>query len=88
MIVGSKVDMLGIAYMYRSPDFVNWTLVDHLLHQKENTGMWECPDFYPVSTIGDIALDTSVIVGDIKHVFKVSLDLNRYDYYTIGTYDT
>ncbi|KAI7729473.1 hypothetical protein M8C21_020380 [Ambrosia artemisiifolia] len=86
--IGSKVNMLGISYLYRSKDFINWTLVDHPLHQKENEGMWECPDFYPVSAKGEKGLDTTIIDGDIKHVFKVSLDLTRYDYYTIGTYDT
>ncbi|MFS7903656.1 putative beta-fructofuranosidase [Helianthus anomalus] len=88
MTIGSKVDTLGISYLYRSKDFINWTLVDHPLHQKENEGMWECPDFYPVSTKGEKGLDTTVIDGDIKHVFKVSLDLTKYDYYTIGKYDT
>ncbi|PWA90649.1 glycoside hydrolase, family 32 [Artemisia annua] len=88
MTIGSKVDKLGISYLYRSPDFINWTLVDHPLHQKENVGMWECPDFYPVSTTSDKGLDTTVIDGDIKHVFKVSLDLTRFDCYTIGKYDT
>lgn len=87
MTIGSKVDMLGISYLYRSPDFIKWTLVDHPLHQKENVGMWECPDFYPVSTTSDKGLDTTVIEGDIKHVFKASLDLTRYDVYTIGKYD-
>ncbi|GJX27101.1 beta-fructofuranosidase, insoluble isoenzyme 1-like protein isoform X2 [Tanacetum coccineum] len=88
MTIGSKVDMLGVSYLYRSQDFKKWTLVDHPLHQKENVGMWECPDFYPVSTKGDKGLDTTVIEGDIKHVFKASLDLTRYDVYTIGKYDT
>ncbi|KAI3830118.1 hypothetical protein L1987_04252 [Smallanthus sonchifolius] len=88
MTIGSVKDMLGISYLYRSPDFITWTLVDHPLHQQDNVGMWECPDFYPVSTTREEGLGTSVIDGDIKHVFKVSLDLTRYDYYTIGKYDT
>ncbi|KAI3682410.1 hypothetical protein L1987_82375 [Smallanthus sonchifolius] len=88
MTIGSVKDTTGISYLYRSPDFITWTLVDHPLHQQDNVGMWECPDFYPVSTMGEEGLDTSVIDGDIKHVFKVSLDLTRYDYYTIGKYDT
>ncbi|XP_071686715.1 beta-fructofuranosidase, insoluble isoenzyme 3-like [Rutidosis leptorrhynchoides] len=88
MTLGSKVDMVGVSYLYRSPDFIKWTLVDHPLHQKENVGMWECPDFYPVSVKGDKGLDTTVTEGDIKHVFKVSLDSTRYDTYTIGKYDT
>nr|KAJ0202643.1 hypothetical protein LSAT_V11C500289290 [Lactuca sativa] len=85
--VGSKRDMVGVSYLYRSPDFINWTLVDHPLHETENVGMFECPDFYPVSITGESGLDTTVIEGEIKHVFKVSLDMTRYDYYTIGKYD-
>ncbi|XP_024973545.1 beta-fructofuranosidase, insoluble isoenzyme 3-like isoform X1 [Cynara cardunculus var. scolymus] len=86
--VGSKQDTTGMSYLYRSPDFIKWTLVDHPLHQKEDTGMWECPDFYPVATTGKDGLDTMVVEGDIKHVFKVSLDITRNEYYTIGKYDT
>ncbi|GKA53230.1 glycoside hydrolase, family 32 [Tanacetum coccineum] len=56
--------------------------------KKENVGMWECPDFYPVSTTSDKGLDATVIDGDIKHVFKVSLDLTRFDCYRVGKYDT
>ncbi|CAN0879482.1 Kinesin-like protein KIN-5C [Linum grandiflorum] len=86
-IIGSKHDLLGIAYLYKSKDFKKWTKAEHPLHQKEGTGMWECPDFYPVSTTGEKGLDTSVVGKDVKHVFKVSLDLTRFEYYTIGTYD-
>jgi beta-fructofuranosidase len=32
-------------------------------------------------------LDTSVGGSNVRHVLKVSLDLTRYEYYTIGTYD-
>ncbi|KAL7599062.1 hypothetical protein Lser_V15G26430 [Lactuca serriola] len=88
MTIGSKQGMVGVSYLYRSTDFIKWTRVDHQLHQKENTGMWECVDFYPVSTKGEKGLDTRVIDGDhIKHVFKVSLEITKYDYYTIGKYD-
>nr|KAJ0206977.1 hypothetical protein LSAT_V11C500289300 [Lactuca sativa] len=88
MTIGSKQGMVGVSYLYRSTDFIKWTKVDHPLHQKENTGMWECVDFYPVSTKGEKGLDTRVIDGDhIKHVFKVSLEITKFDYYTIGKYD-
>jgi beta-fructofuranosidase len=51
--------------------------------------MWECPDFFPVGKAGvEKGLDTSEYgEGVEKHVLKSSLDLTRYDYYTIGTYD-
>nr|KAJ0190071.1 hypothetical protein LSAT_V11C800420000 [Lactuca sativa] len=88
MIVGSKHKHRGIAYLYRSRDFVKWTKAKHTLHDKPGTGMWECPDFFPVSAYGQSGLDTSVLKGGVKHVFKVSLDMTRFEYYTIGTYDT
>ncbi|GJS73676.1 glycoside hydrolase, family 32 [Tanacetum coccineum] len=87
MIVGSKHKQRGIAYLYRSRDFIKWTKAKHTLHDKPNTGMWECPDFYPVSTRGINGVETSVLEGGIKHVFKVSLDITRFEYYTIGTYN-
>jgi beta-fructofuranosidase len=77
----------GVAYVYRSRDFRRWTRVRRPLHSAP-TGMWECPDFYPVSTDGRrVGLETSVSSGPrVKHVLKNSLDLRRYDYYTVGTY--
>ncbi|XP_071719973.1 beta-fructofuranosidase, insoluble isoenzyme 1-like [Rutidosis leptorrhynchoides] len=87
MIVGSKHKQRGIAYLYRSRDFVKWSKAKHTLHDKPKTGMWECPDFYPVSTRGVNGVETSVLKEGVKHVFKVSLDLTRFEYYTIGTYN-
>ena len=45
-------------------------------------------DFFPVSLKGLNGLDTSVTGESVKHVLKVSLDLTRYEYYTVGTYLT
>ncbi|KAG5556537.1 hypothetical protein RHGRI_006963 [Rhododendron griersonianum] len=86
MVVGSRRGQRGLVYLYRSRDFTKWTKAQHPLHSSARSGMWECPDFYPVSLDGETGLETSVIEGNIRHVFKVSLDLTRYDYYTIGTY--
>ncbi|KAJ0583304.1 putative beta-fructofuranosidase [Helianthus annuus] len=88
MIIGSKHNHRGIAYLYRSRDFVKWTKAKHTFHDKPDTDMWECPDFYPVSTCGTNGLETSTLEGGVKHVFKVSLDATRFEYYTIGTYNT
>nr|ABB77249.1 cell wall invertase BObetaFRUCT1 [Bambusa oldhamii] len=92
LLVGSVVTggSRGVAYVYRSRDFRLWTRVRRPLHSAP-TGMWECPDFYPVTADGrQHGLDTSVMANDkrpVKHVLKNSLDLRRYDYYTVGTYD-
>ncbi|KAL9995281.1 putative beta-fructofuranosidase [Helianthus debilis subsp. tardiflorus] len=88
MTVGSKHNKRGIVYLYRSRDFVKWTKAKHTLHDKKDTGMWECPDFFPVSTQGTKGVETSALMGGIKHVLKVSLDVTRFEYYTIGTYNT
>lgn len=86
MVVGSKRKHRGMAFLYRSRDFVHWVRAHHPLHSSANTGMWECPDFFPVSLYGKIGLDTSLVGENIKHVMKVSLDLTRFEYYTVGTY--
>ncbi|KAE9619587.1 putative beta-fructofuranosidase [Lupinus albus] len=86
MLVGGKVKNRGMAYLYRSKDFVNWVRAKHPIHSAPHTGMWECPDFYPVSLRGRNGLDPSVFGNNVKHVMKNSLDMTRYEYYTVGTY--
>ncbi|XP_059067316.1 beta-fructofuranosidase, insoluble isoenzyme 1 isoform X1 [Cryptomeria japonica] len=88
LIVGNKEDRhhKGRALLYTSKDFIRWTKKQHPLHSSKKTGMWECPDFYPVSHRGELGLDTSVTGPGLKHVLKVSLDDTRFEYYTIGTY--
>ncbi|KAL2539126.1 Beta-fructofuranosidase [Abeliophyllum distichum] len=86
--LGSRKKDKGVSLLYKSKDFMNWTKSKKPLHSLAGTGNWECPDFFPVSIQGTKELDTSVIEGDIKHVMKISLDATRYDYYTLGTYDT
>lgn len=66
---------------------MHWTKAQHPLHSAPNTGMWECPDFFPVSTIATVGLHTSVLGPQVKHVLKNSLDNTRKEYYTIGTYN-
>ncbi|KAK2983800.1 hypothetical protein RJ640_008476, partial [Escallonia rubra] len=86
-IIGSKRNRRGMAILYRSRDFIHWIEAKHPLHSSKDTGMWECPDFYPVSTGTQNGLDTSTIGLGVKHVIKVSLDDTKHDYYTIGTYN-
>lgn len=81
VIVGSKRRHRGLAILYRSKDFVHWTKSQHPLHSANGTGMWECPDFYPVG------LDPAMSRSKAKYVLKVSLDDTKHEYYTIGTYD-
>ena len=87
VVIGSKTDRRGLAILYRSKDFITWILSQHPLHSVEGNGMWECPDFFPVSIDSNRGVDTSTLGPKVKHVLKVSLDDTKYEYYTIGTYD-
>ncbi|GAB4825935.1 Beta-fructofuranosidase, soluble isoenzyme I [Ancistrocladus abbreviatus] len=87
VMIGSKIDKTGIALVYKTSNFSTYELVNHVLHAVPTTGMWECVDFFPVSTTSDNGLDTSVNGASIKHVLKASLDNNMHDYYALGTYD-
>ncbi|PWA48805.1 cell wall intertase CWI2 [Artemisia annua] len=89
MIIGSNRDNTGIAFLYQTEDFVNWTRYDSPLHKVEGTGVWECPDFYPVWVDSTDGVDTSVINPSerVKHVLKLGLLKNDNDYYMIGSYN-
>ncbi|KAL2939217.1 Beta-fructofuranosidase insoluble isoenzyme 1 [Bienertia sinuspersici] len=87
ILVGGQRKHRGMAHLYRSRDFRKWIKAKHPLHSAPNTGMWECPDFFPVSTRHNYGLDTSSLGQNMKHVLKVSLDVTRFEYYTIGNYD-
>ena len=85
LVGGVRGGARGLAFVYRSRDFRRWRRARKPLHSAA-TGMWECPDFFPVSGAGlESGLDTSEAVA--KYVLKSSLDLTRYDYYTVGSYD-
>ncbi|KAJ4952512.1 hypothetical protein NE237_029344 [Protea cynaroides] len=85
--IGSKVNTTGISLVYRTKDFRSYELLPGVLHAVPGTGMWECIDFYPVSTTEENGLDTSVNGPGVKHVLKASLDDDKNDYYALGTYD-
>ncbi|KAL5728215.1 beta-fructofuranosidase [Ranunculus cassubicifolius] len=86
--VGSQINGTGVAVVYETTDFLNYKLLDGLLHEVPFTGMWACVDLYPVSTTDANGLDTSVNGPGIKHVLKVSLDDSKKDLYALGTYDS
>ncbi|XP_066329645.1 beta-fructofuranosidase, insoluble isoenzyme 3-like [Miscanthus floridulus] len=81
LVIGTKDNHRGLAMLYRSRDFKRWAPARRALHSGD-TGMWECPDFYPVNSPG-----IGGGGGGTKHVLKVSLDLTRFEYYTFGEYD-
>lgn len=85
--IGSKVNKTGLSLIYETTNFTSFKLLNGLLHEVPGTGMWECVDFFPVSTVESNGLDTSANGPGIKHVLKASLDDNKQDYYALGTYD-
>lgn len=87
VIVGSKLNREGKAILYRSKNFTTWTEAKQPLHSAADTGMWECPDFYPVAIDSTNGVETSMIGRGIKYVLKASLDDTKHEFYTIGMYD-
>ncbi|KAL2348136.1 hypothetical protein Fmac_002136 [Flemingia macrophylla] len=85
--IGSKLNKTGIALVYDTIDFKTYERVEGLLHAVPGTGMWECVDFFPVSSKSENGLDNSISGENVKHVVKVSLDDDKHDYYSLGTYD-
>ncbi|XP_058181665.1 beta-fructofuranosidase, soluble isoenzyme I-like isoform X2 [Rhododendron vialii] len=85
--IGSKVNSTGITLVYETTNFTSFELLEGVMHAVHGTAMWECVDFYPVSTSDANGLDTSFNGPGIKHVLKASLDDKKKDYYAIGTYD-
>ncbi|KAJ7516161.1 hypothetical protein O6H91_22G045300 [Diphasiastrum complanatum] len=86
--IGAKEGTTGLALVYKTSDFLDWSLQSNFLHKVAGTGMWECVDFYPVSLTGTNGMDTSKVEVDllVKHVLKASLYDNKHDYYTVGVY--
>ncbi|KAI5417441.1 hypothetical protein KIW84_042156, partial [Lathyrus oleraceus] len=85
--IGSKINKTGVALVYDTVDFKTYERKDVLLNAVPGTGMWECVDFFPVSKKSENGSDTSINGVEVKHVMKVSLDDDRHDYYSLGTYD-
>lgn len=86
LIIGAKQGKTGISLVYKTKDFKSYELEGNL-HGVPGTGMWECVDFYPVSTTAQNGLETSAYGPGIKHLLKASLDDNKQDHYALGTYD-
>ena len=86
ILVGGLINGRGTVLLYRSRDFVNWTMSQTPFHSTNKPGMWECPDFYPVSISSKDGIETSVQNADTKHVLKISFQDNGNDYYIMGKY--
>lgn len=86
IVIGALTNGQGAALLYYSTNGVNWTRSKKPFHFSKETGMWECPDFYPVSSSGKNGLDTSYQGNNTIHVLKASF--NGHEYYVLGMYDT
>lgn len=86
-IIGSQIGDNGLAMLYRSIDFAHWVKAKHPLYSVRHTGMWECPEFFPVATNSLEGVETSVIGSNVKHVLKASIGETHSDCYTIGIYN-
>ncbi|KMT04084.1 hypothetical protein BVRB_8g185380 [Beta vulgaris subsp. vulgaris] len=87
-LIGTQQGEHGSVALFTSKDFITWTDTECPFYALENTGAWECPDFFPVYAGKSLGLDTSVINKDVKHVLKISFIRTKFDIYTIGRYDT
>ncbi|CAI9273975.1 unnamed protein product [Lactuca saligna] len=80
--LGSKVNKTGITLVYETTDFTSFELLDDVMHAVPGTGMWECVDFYPVSTTESNGLDTSFNGKDVG----IGLRLDYGKYYASKTF--
>ncbi|CAH9087479.1 unnamed protein product [Cuscuta epithymum] len=87
LTIGSELNQTGVAFVYETSDFISYKLLDGFLHSVTGTGMWECVDFFPISTGNGNGSDQMVKGSGVKHVLKASLYDETHDYYAIGTYD-
>lgn len=81
---------MGLAFLFKSKDFVHWVKAKHPLYSAKDIGMWECPDFFPVHINSKFGVETSTSRDKnfrLRHVLKLSLSKVFQDYYLIGSYD-
>lgn len=66
---------------------MNWSADPNPFYASENTGVVECPDFFPVYINGTSnGVDTSVQDSNVRHVLKVGYLNRSHDYYFVGKY--
>ncbi|XP_027941463.1 beta-fructofuranosidase, insoluble isoenzyme CWINV1-like [Vigna unguiculata] len=87
VVVGAQNGDEGKAILYQSEDFVNWKVDPNPFYASQNTGVCECPDFFPVYMNGSTnGVDTSVQNPSVRHVLKISYLSKLHDYYFLGKY--
>ncbi|CAJ2675201.1 unnamed protein product [Trifolium pratense] len=86
VIIGAQNGDEGKTILYQSEDFVNWTVNPNPFFATDNTGVCECPDFFPVYINSTNGVDTSVENSSVRHVLKISYLTKQHDYYFVGRY--
>ncbi|KAI4353274.1 hypothetical protein L6164_002237 [Bauhinia variegata] len=86
VIMGAQNGDQGKLILYQSEDFINWKEGPNPFFATDNTGVCECPDFFPVSIHGRNGVDTSVQNPSVRHVTKTSYLTRQRDYYFLGKY--
>ncbi|KAK7383332.1 hypothetical protein VNO78_29009 [Psophocarpus tetragonolobus] len=87
VVIGAQNGDEGKTILYQSEDFVNWTVDPNPFYASDNTGVCECPDFFPVFTNGSTnGVDTSVQNPSVRYVLKISYLRKQHDYYFLGKY--
>ncbi|XP_047154073.1 beta-fructofuranosidase, insoluble isoenzyme CWINV3-like [Vigna umbellata] len=86
VVIGAQNGDEGKVVLYQSEDFDNWTVELNPFFASDNTGVCECPDFFPVSINSTNGVDTSVQDQSVRHVLKISYYRRNQDYYFLGKY--
>ncbi|RDX86751.1 Beta-fructofuranosidase, insoluble isoenzyme CWINV3 [Mucuna pruriens] len=86
VVIGAQNGDEGKTILYQSDDFFNWTVELKPFYASDDTGVCECPDFFPVSINGTNGVDTSVQIQSVRHVLKISYLRRHQDYYFLGKY--
>ncbi|KAH1203865.1 Fructan 6-exohydrolase [Glycine max] len=86
VVIGAQNGDEGKTILYQSEDFVNWRVELNPFFATDNTGVCECPDFFPVSINSTNGVDASVQSQSVRHVLKISYLRRHQDYYFLGKY--
>ncbi|QCD99135.1 beta-fructofuranosidase [Vigna unguiculata] len=86
VVIGAQNGDEGKVVLYQSEDFADWKVKLNPFFASDNTGVCECPDFFPVSVNGTNGVDTSVQNQSVRHVLKISYLRRHQDYYFLGEY--
>jgi len=86
VIIGAQNGEEGKVILYKSDDFINWTVDPNPFYATDDTGVCECPDFFPVYINSRNGVDKTMENSSVRHVLKISYFRRHLDFYFIGKY--